>query len=157
MGTVKKACSAATLQRACEVKLGDLCPRRAKRSQQSIYRTLCFLLNKGRINIWRTHCWKVEEKKEAWVAVVEVIEDNLPSQHPLILVKLFLYRFLASCDTAMRPSNTTRDLSYCFYFHRGLWRLESSFALGFGEFHELPALPLLLMTLAPDVECEKLC
>lgn len=38
----------------------------------------------------------------AWVAVVEVIEDNLPSPHLLILVELFLYRCLAFCDTFMR-------------------------------------------------------
>lgn len=35
----------------------------------------------------------------AWVAVVEVIEVNLPSPHLLILVELFLYRCLAFCDT----------------------------------------------------------
>lgn len=54
---------------------------------------LCFLLNRGGINIWGTHCWKAErKKKEAWVAVVEVIEDNLPSRHLLVLVELFLCR-----------------------------------------------------------------
>lgn len=35
----------------------------------------------------------------AWVAVVEVIEDNLLSTHLLILVKLFLCRCFAFCDT----------------------------------------------------------
>ena len=38
----------------------------------------------------------------AWVAVVEVIEDNLLFPHLLILVELFLCRCLAFCEMFMR-------------------------------------------------------
>lgn len=65
----------------------------------------------------------------AWVAVVEVIEDNLPSLHLLILVDLFFYRCLAFCDTLMRlclrSYNSTRNPPFSLPCpeNSGVWKV----------------------------------
>lgn len=68
----------------------------------------------------------------AWVAVVEVIEDNRPSPHLLILVELFLYRCLAFCDTFMRLRTRSKQfrpvVGHFLYISSEVWHLESSFS-----------------------------
>lgn len=81
-----------------------LSPRRAKSSQQSIYRVLSFFLNKGAEETSGEHIAGKQEKggKETWLAAEvekeELIENNPPFQHPLILPQLFLFERLAVED-----------------------------------------------------------
>lgn len=65
------------------------------------------------------------KKKKAWVAVVEVIEDNLPTQRLLILVELFFDRFLAFCDTFMSLCTRSKQFHPPFYLYLSLGTLVS--------------------------------
>lgn len=67
----------------------------------------------------------------------------------------------AFCDTFLIKLSARRKQfrlqSTIFSISRERRCLESLFSWGFGESFQAPAFPLLLVTLAPDVECEKLC
>lgn len=67
----------------------------------------------------------------------------------------------AFCDTFLIKLSARRKQfrlqSTIFSISRERRCLESLFSRGFGESFQAPAFPLLLVTLAPDVECEKLC
>lgn len=67
----------------------------------------------------------------------------------------------AFCDTFLIKLSARwkqfRLQSTIFSISRERRCLESLFSWGFGESFQAPAFPLLLVTLAPDVECEKLC